>query len=701
MPPASDEGRPPREADPQQDAAGSRDDRTAQDQLQVTRQKMQNTMNLAACIVCNDASVRLLRIIAVTGRTSRQAHSFQVTECATQSGCMRWWSAMAVGEWVSSATPLVVLLSDAAALSEMGFACQPLDESSVDGIVEQRISDSMHRLVVELLAMEVKDMSYWSSSLPGKFGGLIHKDSGMQEETIDYLNDLAVALEALEAAMPESSCLQDFWCNLHWSGQLWCKEILLAIREADGENLPDFSLEELRKVGRCMKSTKDVENMFNDLRSVEHLQSANKMGRPTRLYRCMASRVQQECDRAPVEILPEDRTNAASQLAPQTFQTDGSDFSLGQAVLQRYLGPRSWASPKPDFLYRVAMMTETLLQKQGELHQLEMTWLSLLAEKGTLIVKAAGPVIMGLVLDASPYGVYYWKCDLHKSADNQHRWWTLDATAAPYGQLVITDIAGIKATEVTLQPPALSWAGGWVDAAGARPAGLILVAKGQPLDLLPFAARHGFHNMSMQHLRDLVHAVPLEVSKPLPKNEHGLASACILAGSPGCTEQEAEELAKHFRGTTPVQATWAIVLDSAGLAYAEGILDNDDAAAIRKHVHTKEVQRAVEEGKRQALQKGPRKPRKLTNVLAWASFTRDQAQQFCPPIKGCRVDKDERLHFRWKIAYPCDSAPFSCTKVWHASTSQRESLLHCLSWAWRKHAEATGEACSYKLEEEI
>lgn len=129
--------------------------------LQEKRRKMHNTMHLAACIVCNDSSVRILRLITISGRPSRHAHGMQVTECATQAGCARWWASMAVGDWITTATDLVKLFATDASLKEMGFIFAPLDKDSVDGIVEQRHADSAHRLLTELLATEVRDMLFF------------------------------------------------------------------------------------------------------------------------------------------------------------------------------------------------------------------------------------------------------------------------------------------------------------------------------------------------------------------------------------------------------------------------------------------------------------------------------------------------------------------------------------------------------------
>lgn len=544
---------------------------------------------------------------------------------------------------------------------------------------------------------------FFSSNLPGRFGGVLHESSEKRVGTLKYLHKVSVALDKLEAQKSGVNFLEDFWFNLSWAGQVWCREVLLGVREGAGEALPNVLVDELHKVGRCMKSTREVEMMFNDLRAAEHLQSANKMGRMARWYRCMVSTVPADLDRAPTQVTSADRMRAQGQIASSTFVPQGSSFSLGQSAIDKYTGPRTWASPKPDYLYRVGVMTESLLQAQDDLHRLSRSWLSLLAEPGALLVKAGDCVQMGLVLVVSPYGVILWKCHLCRTGDQHDRWWELDQSPDPLFQLLIDDVSSIKLLDVTMQPVAFALASRIVDDKGRPPTGMVLVSKGKPAaDLLQFAARKGFHNLSMQHMRDLVAIVPLKgVAKPFPRLEHDLAVACIIACVPELSEADASELVRTWRGSRPPPSAWETVLDTSGLQHVRGILEEEDAEAIRKSVHTRELAKAVEEGRRQALQKGPRKPRKLVGVPAWTSFTREQAQKYCPDIMGCRVDKDEKLHFRWKIAYPCDSAPFSCTKVWNKTNSERQALMHVLNWAWTRHAEHTGESCPFNLDDAL
>lgn len=54
------------------------------------RKKAKCTLHLATKILCNDIRMRLIKMVAVTGAASRQAHADQVTRCKTQLGGAAW-----------------------------------------------------------------------------------------------------------------------------------------------------------------------------------------------------------------------------------------------------------------------------------------------------------------------------------------------------------------------------------------------------------------------------------------------------------------------------------------------------------------------------------------------------------------------------------------------------------------------------------
>lgn len=159
-----------------------------------------NTLHLAASILMNVCSCRLLNILTVTARPSKLAYGHQVVLCSTQSGSLQWWSEAASGKWIQTARDLVGYLSNPESLAEMGFSQTALAPGDPDFIVEERMAAGLMSMAVEVLGIQIRDMRYWSTSFPGKFGALVSDDSGDREVALKYCIEAGVCLERLETA---------------------------------------------------------------------------------------------------------------------------------------------------------------------------------------------------------------------------------------------------------------------------------------------------------------------------------------------------------------------------------------------------------------------------------------------------------------------------------------------------------------------
>jgi hypothetical protein len=267
-------------------AGASSDDTAAKKAMEEKRAKTKNTMHLACSIMCNEGSVRLMKILAVTSRPSRAFHRDQVHVCSTQLGGLEWWQSVAAEKWVSTASDLVAMMSSSTSLGEMGFRLDALPSDDPDAMLEAKMASSLFSLVVELLGVEVQDMFMYSRSLPGKFGALLHPDDECRESAFTFCLGCSKALDKLEAKSKdaEDNFFQDFMMNLMWPNACWTREILCALRENEGGPLPPMIVNELRSVGRCFKSTRCCELQFNHIRKCARLQASAKMSRQSRWY---------------------------------------------------------------------------------------------------------------------------------------------------------------------------------------------------------------------------------------------------------------------------------------------------------------------------------------------------------------------------------------------------------------------------------
>lgn len=678
------------------------DDAEARAAMQERRKNTHNTMHLAAKILSTESSVRLLKMITVTARPTKREHSQQVVRCSTRAGGLEWWVEVASGKWLRSPLELVGMLADKKSLSEMGFPMCEYSATDPEFLTEGKMSDSLFGLVVELLSAEVSDMQYWSHNFPGKFGALLAHDKSDQKAALDVCMSAFKALEVLEALKADDVFFENLWVNLMWPQQCWPREVLLAVRENNGESLPGLVRDELIKVGRCMKTTRGCEMLFNHLRECERLQTASKMGRQARWHRCISSTVSRDMDRRPVKAQSIDFAATVSQkLPPSTFSQRKAEFSLGEETCEQLRGAKTWASPKPDKLKVVADMTCALLQAVDHplgLQALKLAWFGMLADTGAfLVADLAGAHMSGIVVSISPWLVIVWKCNAH-IAQGGKRFWRLDVSEQALERVLVTDLVAFRALDVHLLTPAISRAHGFVDSSGALLPGCIIAPQpgAEPMPLLEFGARRCFKNLTMTQLRDLIEAAPLRVQKPYPRRELDLVMACIYVVLPELELSEIEASAHKHRGCKQVASTWGSAINSTNLAHIEGLLDNDDAACIRARVHQQEVAAAVSAGKTLAQKKGPRRPRRLV-ALQGQSFSKEQAAAWLPQVVGCTISKDTRLHGRWKVSYPCDTAPFVCSKVWNAERSERAALFFVLRWAWAAHTQKVGEPCPYDL----
>ncbi len=85
----------------------------------------------------------------------------------------------------------------------------------------------------------------------------------------------------------------------------------------------------------------------------------------------MTSGVDKDLDRPPVQVQSVDRMAATGKLEPVVFKATPGQFSLGEDAIKLFRGPKTWASPKTEFLYQRAEMNELLLAAQGN-HVLRM-----------------------------------------------------------------------------------------------------------------------------------------------------------------------------------------------------------------------------------------------------------------------------------------------------------------------------------------
>ena len=133
----------------------------------------------------------------------------------------------------------------------------------------------------------------------------------------------------------------------------------------------------------------------------------------------------------------------------------------------------------------------------------------------------------------------------------------------------------------------------------------------------------------------------------------------------------------------------------------EGALPADELQDTKQAVLQHEVLRK-ERAHRSALGTSSgstaRRVGRLKAVPEYEAYTVRDLSQYLLAVRGCTLRRDGARFMRRQVFYPRSEPPFSTSLVWNEVTSERQAAMHCLTWAWASHTEATGEACPYVFE---
>ena len=232
---------------------------------------------------------------------------------------------------------------------------------------------------------------------------------------------------------------------------------------------------------------------------------------------------------------------------------------------------------------------------------------------------------------------------------------------------------------------------------------------GRSVRILEHAARHGFRGMNLAHLKELMNILEMTFAGPPPTLEYEVCRALVEYILPGLSAPEVLALLEQrtFRlkpkyetyitadcldGLTDVMDESEIELAKASMTkYRQAIQQEKSKFAAA----AKAVAKAA--GKVGAgRQQHQKKPRTLGSHDA---STLESAQAFAPPCRGCVLYREAVWHLRWRITYPREYPPYSCSRGFAEGdvAGQRRALLECLRWAWAEHYRLTGQACPYDL----
>jgi hypothetical protein len=591
----------------------------------------------------------------------------------------------------------------------MGFTFEEMPFDDPDLLEEMHIADTFFKFMVELMGSEINEGRVFTDTFPYRFGALNSQAAGEVQGTLEYMRACWEALEKFEAAAGDEN-VANVVLNAVWPSQGWTREIFIAALENNFESMPRHASAEILDAARAQKTTKSVEDEWRELREAERQHTASKLGKVARWHRCIQSAVLPEADRRRLDVLPVDR-EVASTCSPVTdasFSAKTVKPSIPD-LIDRFLGPKTWASPPPDSFHLTSNQTSNmLLFDPAAPAGLEKVWMSLLAEKRTFLIKRGAGAVRGLVVCSSPTGVVLLQGTWAKNAVDANFWYRMpirDETVV-YKREVITNAADYIVMDLQALPPGVTKSRfkAAVDEEARALTGVVLVLKSgtSPMKLVEFAASRAFYTLNCKQMKDLGDQLGVEWARPKPRTEFEICRAVMQDVLPTLSLDQIDAIIDDWRNAKK-PSVWTSSFDPSNVDLVCKILDDDAAKEARRRVAAKETDKEERQSKmRKAIAKktgrAKAKPR-LRGGPMHHEFSQDEAKVWIPGVSGCTLTFDDVLHMRWKISYPNSEAPFSTSCVWGPDITSRTALFHCLQWAWECHQRATGEECPFDFSE--
>ena len=674
----------------------------AEDAVKDKRSRTKCTMHLSANIMCNRTQLKLMKMIYIVGEASHTAHNLQVTSAKTQAGCLEWFSQQATGAWLAIAKQEVECMFNEALLLEIGFqpSDQPMQEDDPMLKEEMLLASTMLAFVTDLVAYEIQEGRLLSEMPPYCFGGLVSHDEAEQKATLQHCSKLWGALGQVEAALLRDTSppmLAAYVRDLVWPRQVWAREVMVCMAENSFQSIPKACRDEIMAFARAIKSSKVVEDSFNELRDCERIHKSNKLGRISRWHKVMASGLLEDADRCQAVPSDSDKLSASKVLPAPLFEAAQVSCSLGVERLEtEFKGLQTWASPKPDYFHLCSEAMHTLLEIGSDYSKLERTCMALLSETRTLLFRAGDVAgTMGLVLAQSCHGVLVWRCTGIRRGGLK-AFSMRSASECPWQQLTITDPEAWKVMSVEALPPAVAAARWPLEVAAKCQGEIILVSAGEATTLVRAAALKAFQNFTFGQLKGF--AAMMKVKVPTigrPKSEYDWCRLLVQWALPELGPEACQKVVEEHRGCKPPQV-WGTQLTGAAADLVDRVLDKEDVKDVRAAVA--QASSSSSSGSKGPAAKKARAASRLKQVTFKHEFTREEAAAYLPQVKGCSLGWDLKRHMRWVASYPNPSSPFSCSSVWNAEVSSRDACLKVIRWAWSCHLKQTGEACPYDLQ---
>lgn len=375
------------------------------------RRKTQGTMHLVCNILASRSSkVTMAAVVCVT-EVTRKAHDSCVSQLKTQAGAVEWHRRVVVGGWQEELKELVEVMHSRKVLAHMGLPLgnKAMPENDLEIVEAIGYARFLFDFIVERMVSTVLFGQYYAFGIPGCFGAQSSKQPGEAQEKLRYLSMASDMFEALEKKAAADPYFDNIAFSMLWPRNTWSREVLLSAAENNFQQLNTVTASEVLAFSRCMKSTKLIEDLGNQLRTAERQHIAAKLGRVARWHQMVNGGVLADSDLRQLEPTAQDKVNSKASLPKGIFTPSSGSFSLGGRVTEQFVSRAvKWASPAAEHLSDTVLLTRAAIELRADLDGLKRCWFGLLAMKGKIIHKLGageGSRFTGVVLHVSEWGI--------------------------------------------------------------------------------------------------------------------------------------------------------------------------------------------------------------------------------------------------------------------------------------------------------
>lgn len=677
-------------------------------QMQTTRKKLSNIMLYACTLMSKPLSIRLLRGLCMLPEPLHEVYAREYQLLQTRSGTLTMHQELVDNGYCLALHGVFCRLISPILASELGFssitsACEGADQDAL-------LARHMWKLAWGTVAsMALTGLTY-SAIPPLMLIGLTSPDPEHVSSLLKKLGDMWDVLLMLERSALSNPECHRFVCSLRFPLEHFTREVLVQLSESDFRSVPGFVMEDLVAFGSGINSTLIIEKMFNHLRGVERSSQNGQVGPLAAWHEAAHGTLLKEFDRPPVQIDSFAKSAAAPAMPSSTFMPAGaSACSLPDELMDTlHEKPASWPAQSGPQMKLAGLRWLCALHHCGDWNAMNVSWLSLLQQPGTL-TKKRGAKRGLVVLKSSAWGFLGWQVFL-KTVDGKIvlELGPPDKTLVKYN--VVADPAEWQSLVVQCLPPSH---GAWSVAKSSL--GMEVACLGKPQPLLTAAAESGFKGMTVVYLRKLLKHLQVEQAGRKPATEVQLVEALTRHVLPSSSEgdldtylqrRDAAEEGEELDGQIA-----QVLLEHDVMQDMADELDDGEAATLmaeQAELNKKRVQKLdIKRHEMSSLLAGRAKGvtddapvAKMPVVLVpGRGLTQKEAKPYAPP--NCYLIKDTVRHLRWQVRAPWLQPSHSKTFSASDAGTDCSALLYCLQQAWRRHTALTGEACPWDLDTDL